>query len=330
MTADPIAAGATVHEALQRVRAMLVAAGVDSAAGDARRLLGVALDATAVDLIANPARVLTAPEAARLGQAVDRRCQREPVSRILGEREFYGRPFVLTPAVLDPRPDTETLIDVALDICRTEGWRDAPISILDVGTGSGALLLTLLAELPRARGLGIDISAAALACAGDNAARLGLEQRARFQQFDMRMGLPTGLVSCPPAAPPSSSADSRFDLVISNPPYIKGADIAGLEPEVASFDPTLALDGGCDGLDFYRAISAALAAGRESGSLLPQWVVLEIGSGQEGEVIEIVRRDGHLREDEAPVVRSDLGGINRCVAFRTRSHLRKQKPLEHR
>jgi release factor glutamine methyltransferase len=321
--AEPIVAGETVQQALQRVRSLLTAAGVDSAAGDARRLLAAALDATAADLISDPARILTAAEAAGLAQFADRRGQREPVSRILGEREFYGRPFVLTPAVLDPRPDTETLIDVALDICRAEGWRDQPITILDVGTGSGALLLTLLAELPHARGLGIDISAAALACAGDNALRLGLEQRARFQRHDMRLGLPSGL-----PAIASSSVTSRFDLVISNPPYIEAAAIADLDPEVARFDPTVALDGGSDGLDYYRAISAALAAGPESGSQVPQWVVLEIGRGQEREVIEIARRDGHLGANEPTMVRPDLGGINRCVALRTRSHLRKQKPLE--
>jgi release factor glutamine methyltransferase len=137
------------------------------------------------------------------------------------------------------------------------------------------------------------------------------------------LGLPSGL-----PAIASSSVTSRFDLVISNPPYIEAAAIADLDPEVARFDPTVALDGGSDGLDYYRAISAALAAGPESGSQVPQWVVLEIGRGQEREVIEIARRDGHLGANEPTMVRPDLGGINRCVALRTRSHLRKQKPLE--
>ena len=160
-------------------------------------------DVDTAEIIARPERRLAADEQARLEASVARRCAREPVSRILGEREFYGRRFALSSATLDPRPDSETLIEAALGIAAREGWRERSIRILDVGTGTGCLLLTLLAELPLATGVGTDISGEALQTAARNAASLGVAERVQFARADALGGV-----------------DGPFDLVVSNPPYI--------------------------------------------------------------------------------------------------------------
>jgi release factor glutamine methyltransferase len=234
----------TIQQAIQRVKNLFVAAHIPDAATDARWLIAAALRVSPAHLIANPAAPIPPESRARLDQYVTRRINREPVSRILGCREFYGRPFELSPAVLDPRPDTETLIDLVLELVNssnaTTSW-PAP-RILDIGTGSGAILLTLLAQLPSATGVGIDICPNALDIAQRNAQALGLGARATFTLGDMRSGLPTGC-----------------DIVVANPPYIPTTALAALAPEVTRFDPHLALDGGNDGLDYYRAIIAVLA-----------------------------------------------------------------------
>ena len=302
----------TLGQALRSAVAELTAAGVGEAAGDARRLVAAAIGGTAADVIRDPGRVLSAAELDRLEVHVRRRCTREPVSRILGEREFYGRPFAITPAVLDPRPDTETLIEVALDICAREGWRDRPISVLDIGTGSGAILLTMLAELPLATGVGLDVSDGALACAARNAAALGLSARSSFVTGDMREASLEG-----------------YDLVLSNPPYIPAAEIAGLAPEVANFDPRLALNGGADGLDYFRIVLARMAQSAKVAQA-PQWLVLEAGAGQSRDVVQIVRAAGFFAAGRNSILRRDLGGVTRCVAIQTRSQCNRGKSLERR
>jgi release factor glutamine methyltransferase len=218
------------------------------------------------------------------------------VSRILGEREFYGRPFALSEATLDPRPDSETLIGAALELAMQEGWGEAPIRILDIGTGTGCLLLTLLAELPNATGLGTDISEEALATAQRNAQALGLADRAAFARHDMLDGV---------AGP--------FDLVVSNPPYIASGDIPVLAPEVHQFDPHAALDGGPDGLAFYRRISQGL------DKVLGGWVVLEVGMGQ-ADAVALLLQQAFVKTLHAELRRyDDLGGHTRCVALRLQS-----------
>lgn len=287
---------ATLGEAARAAQRSLAAVGVENAGRDARLLVAAASGYTTADIIAHPERPLSDAVRALLQGMLERRCAAEPVSRILGEREFYGRRFALSAATLDPRPDSETLIDAALGIVDREAWRDKPIRILDIGTGTGCLLLTLLAELPMATGLATDISADALATAAANADTLGLAGRSAFELHDVLDGI-TG----------------SFDLVISNPPYIASDEIAGLSREVREYDPRAALDGGADGLDIYRQIAAGL------NSALRGWVILEVGAGQ-AEDVALLLQQGFVKTRRAELSRHyDLGGHIRCVALRLQS-----------
>ena len=269
----------------------LRSAGIESPERDARLLVAFATGGNALDLIANPERPVDALGAGRIRLALDRRAAGEPVSRIMGAREFYGRSFKVAPATLDPRPDSETLIDAALEIADEEGWRERPIRILDIGTGTGCLLLTVLAELDCATGLGTDIDPAALEVAAENARRLGLASRVQFACGRSLSGI-----------------DETFDLLISNPPYIPSADIPGLAPEVRDHDPLTALDGGPDGCTVYREIAA------RCGVVVPRgWVVLEIGAGHSGLVSAVFASYRRKR------FRQDLGGHTRCMAVQIQS-----------
>lgn len=284
---------ATLGEAARMAQRALAAAGIEDAGRDARLLLVAASGCTLVDIIAHPERPLSDEARSLFAGMLRKREAREPVSRILGEREFYGRRFALSAATLDPRPDSETLIEAALAIADREGWRDRPIRILDIGTGTGCLLLTLLAELPLATGLGTDISPEALLTAAGNADALGLGRRAAFEVHDALEG-----VSGP------------FDLVVSNPPYIPSGEIAGLDREVREYDSRAALDGGADGLDIYRRIAGGL------DQVLEGWVVLEVGAGQ-AEAVAVVLQQAFVKTRKAELSRySDLGGHIRCVALR--------------
>lgn len=284
---------ATLGEAALAGQRTLAAAGIEDAGRDARLLLAAAAACRTGDIIAHPEWRLADEARVRFAGMLERRAAHEPVSRILGVREFYGRPFTLSAATLDPRPDTETLIEVALSIARREGWRDKSIRILDIGTGTGCLLLTLLAELPLATGLGTDISREALATASANAGALGLADRAAFEMHDVLAGV-----------------SGMFDLVVSNPPYIASGDIAGLESEVREFDPRAALDGGPDGLDIYRRIAAGL------DRVARGWVVLEVGAGQ-ADAVALVLQQAFVKTRVAELsLHCDLGGHARCVALR--------------
>ncbi|HEX2841513.1 peptide chain release factor N(5)-glutamine methyltransferase [Hyphomicrobium sp.] len=287
-------AGLDTREALIVVTRLLGEGGVENPARDARLLLLSALAITGTDLLRDPGRRLDQEEARKFWDLAQRRAAREPVSRILGERGFYGRTFHVMPATLDPRPCTETVVEAALEIAGREGWRDRPMRILDIGTGTGALLVTLLAELPLATGLGTDISDDALGAAQANAERLGVASRAAF--LNRRSG---------------EGVAGPFDLVVSNPPYIPSGDIAALEPEVRDFDPLGALDGGADGLAIYREIAASLL------ELVPRgWALMEVGAGQASDVAAILR-EGVGAAAVKIETWTDLGQHTRCVAVQT-------------
>jgi release factor glutamine methyltransferase len=223
-------------EAWSGAQKRLKSAGVDSPSIDARLLLEAAAGVTRLEVISDPYRPLTAEQVEHFDGYVERRSRREPVSRILGRKGFWKLLLQVGPEVLTPRPETERVVDIALEAFPEPG---ASFSMLDLGVGSGAILLSVLAERPAAKGLGVDISEAALATARDNAASLGLAERAAFLRADWTLSLP----------------DEAFDLVTSNPPYIPTGDIEGLEPEVSAYEPRLALDGGPDGLEAYRVLA---------------------------------------------------------------------------
>lgn len=280
------------------LRARLAAAGTPTPGLDARLLMLQGTGLSHAALIAEPHRLLDARQAEQIDELARRRLAGEPVSRIAGEREFYGRPFLIGPATLDPRPETEILVECALRHARVRP--PAALRILDLGTGSGAILLSLLAELPLACGIGIDLSEEALLVALENARRLGVAERASFVRAHW-----------------TSAFGRPFDLVLSNPPYIPSGMIAGLQPEVRDHDPHLALDGGIDGLAAYRSIAEGAAPLLAPGGLL----AVEIGAGQAEAVAAIFAECGF-----EPVERvRDLAGQERVIAFaRPRSGLHAQ------
>jgi release factor glutamine methyltransferase len=280
---------ATLREAFTAGAALLRGHGAATPELDAKLLLLAATGLSQEAYIRDPSRILDWTETVRLSAYLMRRAEGEPVSKILGIREFYGRDFVVSPDTLDPRPDSETLIEAALKLA---AGRTGALRLLDLGTGSGCLLLTLLAELPEAEGLGVDLSAAALRIAEQNANRLGLIGRVRFLHGDWL-----------------EPVEGRFDIIVANPPYIPTGEVAGLAPEVREHDPALALDGGADGLDAYRRIAGGLAPIlNEEGVAL-----FEVGGGQAEPVLALLR-DAGLHPLEEGSVFQDLAGISRCVA----------------
>jgi release factor glutamine methyltransferase len=275
----------TIETEIDRAARRLSAAGISGARAEARLLAGAALGLAKETLLAFPERTLAPAERARLHDLVRRRASREPVARILGVREFWSLPFRVTADTLIPRPESETVVEAALE---TIADRNEALEVLDLGTGTGCLLLALLSELPNATGLGIDGSERALDVARANARALGLAPRARFRRGDWGKGLEGG-----------------FDLILANPPYIPDARIGKLEPEVAKFEPRLALAGGRDGLECFRAIAAELTRLLVPGGRL----VLELGEGQADSVTAILAR----RRLKVTGLSYDLAGHPRCI-----------------
>lgn len=268
----------------------LTAAGIDNARFEARLLMSRASGLSTEQLIAHGRDPVPGPAVEALRALMARRVKREPMAYILGEREFWGLPFKVSSAVLVPRPDSETLIEAALAFLPD---RTSPLRVLDLGVGSGCLLLTLLSEFPRATGIGLDASDAALAVARTNAEALGIADRATLVPGDWRLPDWTERIVGP------------FDLVLSNPPYIEAATIDRLMPEVSRFEPRLALDGGPDGFQAYRAIAQAIPhLLTPSGRLL-----VEIGEGQAAGITKIFAS----HDLEVVSARKDLGGIDRVL-----------------
>jgi release factor glutamine methyltransferase len=281
----------TLVQAWTTSRKRLHAAGVDSPAIDARLLVEAAADATRADLIADPYRPLTELQTATLDDYVSRREGREPISHILGRKGFWKIMLSVTSDVLTPRPETEVVVDYAL-----RAFEEHQVfSLLDLGVGSGAIALAILAERPAARGLGIDISEDALAVARENAANLDLSGRLALLRGDWAAGL----------------QDEGFDLVVSNPPYIASEVIATLDPEVRDHEPHLALDGGVEGLDHYRQLAPEILRVLKPGGLF----LVEIGYDQSDAVESLFKTAGA----ETVGTLRDLADRDRVVQGRKKS-----------
>jgi len=280
-------ADVSVAEAVRLVSQSFRTANIESPDVDARLLIGRALHLGRAQLISQSDRLLEAREVNMISSLAGRRLQHEPVARILGRKEFWSLELQVTPAVLVPRPETETLIESALDSGTMRGLRMENLRVLDIGTGSGALLLAMLSELPNATGVGTDISAEAIEVARANAARHSLDARCSFVACNLASGV-----------------SGAFDFILSNPPYIARGEIATLGPEVRNFDPITALDGGNDGLDFYRAIAHDAKALLAPGGRL----IVELGAGQAEAVTTLLTRAGwtvtRSRKDLAGIVRA--------------------------
>ena len=292
MSAGCSLAGQTIEAARRALAARFNAAAIDSAALDARMLVGAVLKLDLTGLIAAAAQRITATEAAQIADFARRRIDGEPIARILGHQEFWGLRLRLSPETLVPRPDTETVVELALAVLRAAPVSATRLRIADIGTGSGAILLALLHELPEAFGIGTDVSIAALRTARRNAADLQLAERAAF-------------VACDYAA----ALSGPFDLIASNPPYVRSRDIADLADEVRDHDPHRALDGGADGLDAYRALIPQGARLLGPGGAL----VVEAGRGQSSDIEALMTAAGLTL---AGPPRADLAGILRAVAAR--------------
>ena len=276
---------------LKHAAAQLAGAGIDEASREARILLAAAMNTARVD------REPTAVERAAFEKMIARRITREPVAYILGRKEFWSLEFEVSPAVLIPRPDSETLIEAALAQFKTA----PPQSILDLGTGSGCLLIALLSEWRNASGLGVDISGGALALAERNAKRLGVAGRAAFARGDWTQGL-----------------TQKFDLVVANPPYITARELLSLQRDVAVFEPALALAGGDDGLEPLRRIAEGLPRVMHSGAM----VIVELGVAQSAAASRILLN----AELEVLDIAKDLAGRERAIVARL--HCKNQMPMK--
>ena len=279
---------ATIGACLEEGARRLAKAGIPDARREARLILAHALGVGVTTILGYPERAVE--DAGRFDSLITRRAAREPLSHLTGRREFWSLEFEVTPETLDPRADSETLVEAALAAIAD---RQAPLSVLDFGTGTGCLLLALLSELPNARGVGVDIAEQTLAVARRNAARLGLAERVQFAIGDWGGAL---------AGP--------FDLIVSNPPYIPAGEISGLQPEVADFEPRRALDGGVDGLDAYRRLGPDISRLLRSGGV----AVLEFGLGQGDAVARLMAAEGLAPQRFT----ADLAGHDRCLTLAKR------------
>jgi release factor glutamine methyltransferase len=281
----------TIEQARRELAQAFVEHGLDTPQLDARLLVGHALRLDHAALAARATQALTTAERETIAALAARRLEHEPVARIIGQKEFWGLPLALNGDTLVPRPETETVVEAALAAIDHGPGRSQPLRLLDLGTGTGALLLALLSELPAAYGIGTDISLAALACARRNAAALGLMARCGFVACDFGAAL-----------------SGPFDLIVANPPYIARGDVDDLPDDVRLFDPRRALDGGPDGLDAYRAIAADGPRLLAPGGTL----VVELGIGQRGAVEQLFAARGLAIE----AVRHDLSNMERALPVR--------------
>ncbi len=278
----------TLGSILTEAIAVLWAAGLDEPRRRARRFVAAFLDVPPTELLSDAERALERSVVERLRGSLARIVRGEPLSRVLGWREFWGLRFALSADTLDPRPESETLVEAVL---RRIPDRNVPLSFLDLGTGTGCLLLALLSELPTAVGIGVDGAVGAVMTARENAEVLGLADRARFFVGDW-----------------SSALSGRFAVIVANPPYIARGELAGLPPEVRRYDPRRAVDGGEEGLAAYQRIAEDLPALLSSGGIF----AVEIGAGQASAAVAILQAGGLLVDG----IERDLAGIERCIVSR--------------
>lgn len=294
--AAPPATGQSLAELLSHLTRCLAAAGIEGAALDARRLAAHALGLDGAGIVLAAGQPVDPAGAQAILAMADRRIAGEPVARITGRRGFHTIELEIGPATLDPRPETETVVEIARALVQRAPGTAGALRILDIGTGSGAIALALLAVLPGARAIATDVSPDALETAARNAARLGLSDRIEFRQTRWAQGVL-----------------GPFDLVVTNPPYIRTADLDHLDAAVRLFDPRIALDGGADGLDAYRAIIGDLRR-----LLAPcGHAVIEVGYDQAEAVESIASSAGLAAAPMPPDARRDLGGHMRCVVLTT-------------
>ncbi len=279
----------TVSDLISKARKELASNQIEGAKRDARLLLQHATGWTASDVISAPEKIVSDEIIAQFDASIERRKMGEPVSRIIGQRSFWGHKFIVSPDVLDPRPDTETLVEVMLEVGGNVGG-----DVLELGVGSGCVLISYLLEKNDASGVGVDISEGALSIAQRNAEKLGVSNRLKLRQSNWFSAL---------------EDNERFDLIVSNPPYIPREDINGLSRDVREFDPISALDGGEDGLAPYRIIAKEAGARLKPGGSL----VLEIGVGQAEAVSQLLTQHGFVNVN----IRKDLSDMQRCVYGRT-------------
>jgi len=285
----------TVAGAIRKLACGFRQANLSTPELDARLLVLAACGIAQENYVLCPEQPISPDAGHRIAAWYARRLRREPVSRIVGVREFWGRDFALSPSTLDPRPETETLIEAVLQLVGEEGCREGPLKLLDLGTGTGCILLTLLAELPRSWGLGVDIDAGALATAAQNADKHGLRSRSAFCCSDWTTALA-----------------GEFDCIVANPPYLGTQDIDGLAPEVSVYDPRRALDGGADGYHAYRRICRDVSAAAAPGA----WLALEAGAGQAPYISDLLVQSGWGPPGSSPRIYADLLGHDRVVVVR--------------
>ncbi|MEG3618194.1 peptide chain release factor N(5)-glutamine methyltransferase [Magnetovibrio sp. PR-2] len=291
MNSLPSFSGFSVGTAQRAGSLILEGAGIENPVVEARLLLGFVLGGGPERVLADRDNILTDEQADKLTNGLERRCRCEPMSQIMGEREFWSMPFKVTSATLTPRPDTETLIEALIDHVDV-----APNRILDLGTGTGCIIMALLSHWEKAQGFAIDASADALAVAQENADQLGFADRSTLATGDW-------------TKPGWTDAwNEPFDVVVSNPPYIPANDIARLDVDVKDYEPLSALAGGDDGLDAYRAIVAGLQRLLVPGG----WICFEVGIDQADDVASLLTDAGYKLLDK----RKDLGGIERAVIAR--------------
>lgn len=286
----PLEAGKLLRDIAARLRF----AGIDTAMLDARMIVCHVSGLSDIDLISRPQTPVCDEHVVRIGEMVDRRQAGEPVSRLIGYKEFFGREFKVTPATLDPRPDTEILVETGVRLLRALP-KERAVRFLDIGTGTGVIAVTVLCEVLSATGIATDMSREALAVCRSNATALGVEERLELVCTNWADGV-TG----------------QFDLVVSNPPYIASHEIAGLDANVREHDPGLALDGGVDGLDAYRDIFSRVADLMAPGG----HVLVEFGKGQHEAVVQIAARKGLALTGGSAGLIPDLAGTIRCAVFK--------------